>query len=49
MENLVQEFQLELFKTDKSNEKANLTSTFADNMKLPKTKKIKNTVTHFYF
>ena len=36
MENEVQEPQLELFKTEtKNNGKADLTSTFADNMKLP--------------
>ena len=35
MENEVKEPQLELFKTDINNGKADLTSTFADNMKLP--------------
>lgn len=35
MENKVHEPQLELFKIDNNNVKADLTSTFADNMKLP--------------
>jgi adenine-specific DNA methylase len=35
MENEVHEPQLELFKTEKNNGKVDLTSTFADNMKLP--------------
>ena len=35
MENEVQEPQLELFKIEPIKEKADLTSTFADNMKLP--------------
>jgi DNA modification methylase len=35
MGNMLQEVQLELFEIEKSNDKVDLTSTFADNMKLP--------------